>query len=182
MHCRDVEKAILQQGAAGDAAMRGHLAGCPSCRQFARLHQALLEGDLGPEPVPALDERVREAARQRLQRGWRLLSGRQAAALAACAALILGGVLWLAAAGRRPSQGAVETAEAAPAPRMWAHAQADLASIEEGLDAAVAELGGLGAPSASPGGAADAGDVWDALMELEFDVYFETQNLWQTGG
>jgi hypothetical protein len=64
----------------------------------------------------------------------------------------------------------------------WAVAQVDLAVIEDGLDAALAELGGVGMQGQASGNSAEAPDRWDALMELEFDVYFESQNLRQTGG
>jgi hypothetical protein len=61
-------------------------------------------------------------------------------------------------------------------------AQADLAYIEDELEAAVAELGGLGAQRPASDGSGAGADPWDALMELEFDVYFESQNLRQAGG
>ena len=64
----------------------------------------------------------------------------------------------------------------------WAAAQEELAAIEGGLDAMVAELD-LASPALDVEGTATAGgEWWDSLMELEFDVYFESQDLPETDG
>jgi len=186
MHCNTVERAILEHGGDLPDAMREHVAGCSSCQEFARLQQAMLDQDAGPEPSPALDRAVLKAAHRRLRHGWRLLPHLQPVyRVAAAAALVLvGAVCMLLRRDPAPVQpGTVVTnvPQAVEAHR-WAGAQVDLEVIEGGLDAALAELGDTGTAVSGRNAALDSGESWDALMELEFDAYFESENLRQAGG
>jgi|GEM_PF-2917354 len=185
MNCMDVERAIVELGAEVPGAIHEHVAGCAACRQFAALHQVLLADVTEPAPAAALDARVRTAARRRLRRGWRRVPGGWGVWLAAAAAVVLVGVPWVLN-GPRQAGTAPGARAAAPPPasgfHSWAVAQVDLTAIEDGLEAALAELGSLGAQGQTPNGSLEADEPWDPLMELEFDVYFESQDLRPAGG
>ncbi len=185
MDCDASERAILEHGADLPDAVREHVARCPACQEFGRLQQALLGQTLSSGPSAALDRAVRRAAHRRLRRGgWRLPPLRWVYR-AAAAALVLVAAVGLLSRLRpavSPQEAVAALRPPVVAPRHWAGAEVDLEVIEGGLDAALAELGSVGAPVR--GAAADAGssELWDALMELEFDVYFESENLRQAGG
>lgn len=188
MNCIDVERAIVELGDEVPDAIRGHVSGCPACRQFAVLHQVLLVEVAGPVPAAALDARIRAAAHRRLGRGWRVLRRGRPAWLAAAAAAVVvcAGVTWILG-GPRPAgplaagRGPIALRPAAGL-HSWAVAQADLSAIEDGLEAALAELGSLGVQGPAASGSVDSDEPWDPLMELELDVYFESQNLRPAGG
>lgn len=185
MNCDASERAILEHGEDVPATVREHLVRCPACQDFARLQQALLGHAPGAGPSAALDRAVLTAAHRRLRRGgWRLPPLRFAYRAAAAALVLVAAVGLLSR--RRPAASPPEAVAPVRPPvvatRHWAGAEVDLEVIEGGLDAALAELGSVGAPVR--GADADAGstELWDALMELEFDVYFESENLRQAGG
>jgi hypothetical protein len=178
MNCTTVEQAILESGGDLPEAGREHAANCPSCQEFARLQQALLDQEAGPEPSPALDRAVLAAAHRRLGRGWRGLPRLRPLYRAAAAALVLVGAVTLL----RRCLEAPQRETLVAAARHWAGAQADLEVIEGGLDAALAELGSLDMPARGQDAGFDSRESWDALMELEFDLYFESESLRQAGG
>jgi hypothetical protein len=185
MDCNTVERAILEHGTDLHDAAREHVSGCPSCQEFARLHRALLEQGAGAGPSPALDRAVLEAAHRRLRRGWRWLPPLRNVYRAAAAALVLAvalGILGRRWAATRPQESVAGATPQSAAAHHWAGAQVDLEVIEGGLDAALAELDTMGASAPGEDASFDSRESWDALMELEFDAYFESECLRQAGG
>jgi len=186
MNCKDAQQAMMEGEGEPAAAVRAHVEACADCREFAQLWAALLAADLTPTPAPALDRLVLTAAHRRLRPPrWRLFRSPRLLALAAAAAIVVAAVIaGLALLASPPAAPPVARLNGAPhenAPT-WAAAQEELAAIEGGLDAMVAELD-LASPALDiEGSAAPGGEWWDSLMELEFDVYFESQNLPQTDG
>jgi anti-sigma-K factor RskA len=185
MDCNTAERALVEHGGDLPDAVREHVAGYPSCRDFARLQQALLEQDAGAAPSAALDRAVVEAAHRRLRRSWRHLPRLRLVLRAAAAVLVLAATLSLLLrrrADRPPTVPLATAASPTVEARHWAGAEVDLEVIEGGLDADIAELGTVDAPGHGSGAALDSKEPWDALMELEFDVYFESESLRQAGG
>jgi hypothetical protein len=182
MDCNTAQASILEQGADLSEAVREHLAGCHSCREFARLQQLLLDQEPGAGPAPALDRAVLDTAHRRLRRGWQFLASWRPAYRAAAAAVLAAGALYVLQQPR--PQAPLSSDPLAAAVRHWAGAQVDLEVIEGGLDAAVAELGSMDPPAAGqePALDADRAESWDGLMELEFDLYFASEYLQQAGG
>ena len=185
MDCNAVERAIVEHGVAVPEAVHEHLRSCPSCQEFARVQQVALSHVPDAAPSPTLDQAVLAAGHRRLRRGWRRLPAARAWYRAAAAALLLAGGLGLWLRQRpptAPSLGGAPGADLVVQPRHWAGAQVDLEAIEGGLEAALAEMGTLGTPARGADAEVDSQERWDALTELEFDVYFESEALRQGGG
>jgi hypothetical protein len=185
MNCDAVERALLEEGADLSAAVREHLQTCRACQHFAHLQQALLDHAASVVPAPALEQAVLAAAHRRLRRGWRRVPPLRSVLRAAAAALVLLGAIGLWSRQRQTPPAAATAAPqvtSAAAGQHWAGAQEDLQVIEDGLEAALAELGTAGTPARGTDADVGSKELWDALMELEFDVYFESESLRQAGG
>jgi len=187
MNCNDVQRAVMESAGELPAAVQDHLRGCAPCRDHARLCAVLLSAEETPAPAAALDRAVREAAHRRLRRPrWRvLLPWRRPGLVAAAAAVVLVAVIagLTRVAPERPGGSVARMAGQVTARiHTWASADVELAAIEGGLDAMVAELGDTGPVADLQEGASAGAENWDPLTELEFDLYFESQDLQETDG
>lgn len=178
MNCNQAERAIIQHGGDLSPDVAGHLRGCRACRDLAVFHGVLLDLGVGKAPPAALDRAILDLAaagtsRRRASR--RLVFPRVFWSAAAAAVLVFGVVAALVLRG--PAGG--------PAPEFseWTKAVVDLDLIDLEVAEALAELSGQGEQNGDGAteGSPSADDLWDGLLELEFDVYFESERL-RVGG
>ena len=184
MKCHEVEQAIIEQDTLGAEARR-HLETCASCRRFQELHTLVLHQEPRQTPPRTLDHAILAAARRH---GRRRITPRRFLRLmipAAAAALLLAGVLSVTLFNRPDSKTvAVRVdapdvdADATDTLSPWTTAVMELDIMDDELDGMLEEFS-VESPIGSADGnhGTDSDENLDPLLELELDVYFESQRL-----